>query len=166
MKVLFSGLESNDPTLRMRCADAAEKATASHPELLVPYKTELLNRYSKIEQQEVRWHVAPMLARLPLSETEETAVLNVLLSYTNDRSSIVKTMAMQALADIAIHSPRLMPLVKQHIEELIVIGTPAMKARGRKLLVKLAKIHHDQPRHPVELASSCQITRASPSSNR
>lgn len=142
MEVLFIGLESNDPILRMRCADAAEKATASHPELLVPYKTELLNKHAKIEQQEVRWHVAPMLARLPLSETEETVALNVLLSYTNDRSSIVKTMAMQALADIAIRSPRLMPLVKQHIEKLTVIGTPAMKARGRKLLVMLAKVHH------------------------
>lgn len=142
MEVLFIGLESNDPILRMRCADAAEKATASHPELLVPYKTELLSKHAKIEQQEVRWHVAPMLARLPLSETEETVALNVLLSYTNDRSSIVKTMAMQALADIAIRSPRLMPLVKQHIEKLTVIGTPAMKARGRKLLVMLAKVHH------------------------
>ena len=142
MKVLFIGLESNDPILRMRCADAAEKATASHPELLVPYKIELLNKHAKIEQQEVRWHVAPMLARLPLSETEETVALNVLLSYTNDHSSIVKTMAMQALADIAIRSHRLMPLVKQHIEKLTVIGTPAMKARGRKLLVMLPKVHH------------------------
>jgi len=73
----------------------------SAPELLVPYKKKLLQQFSKLEQQEVRWHVAPMLARLPLSGTEETAVLDILLSYTNDRSAIVKTMAMQALADIA-----------------------------------------------------------------
>jgi hypothetical protein len=137
--VLFQGLESADPVLRMRCADAIEKVTAKRPELLAPYKERLLHEFSRIEQQEVRWHVAPMLARLSLSRKEETAVLNVLLGYTNNRSSIVKTMAMQALTDIAIHSVHLLPEVKQHIEELMVIGTPAMKARGRKLLAALAR---------------------------
>jgi hypothetical protein len=80
-----------------------------------------------------------MLARLPLSSTEESAVVAVLLRYANDRSSIVKTMAMQALADIAIRSPRRLPEITRHIEELSIIGTPAMKARGRKLLRLLQK---------------------------
>lgn len=140
--VLFQGIETSDPVLRMRCADAIEKVTTNRPELLVPFKKKVLNRISKVEQQEVRWHVAPMLARLPLTETEETTVVNLLLSYTNDRSSIVKTMSMQALADIAIRSHRLLPEIKQHIEELSVIGTPAMKARSKKLLKSLAKESH------------------------
>ncbi len=80
-----------------------------------------------------------MLARLPLTETEEVTVVNLLLGYTNDRSSIVKTMSMQALADIALRSHRLLPEIKQHIEELSIIGTPAMKARSKKLLKSLAK---------------------------
>lgn len=140
--VLFQGVESPDSVVRMRCADAIEKVTANHPELLVPFKKAILNRLSKIEQQEVRWHVAPMLARLPLSEAEETTVVNLLLSYTNDRSSIVKTMAMQALADIALRSHRLLPEITRHIEELTVIGTPAMRARSKKLLKSLAKESH------------------------
>ncbi|RZI41985.1 hypothetical protein EGT07_15380 [Herbaspirillum sp. HC18] len=139
MKVLIQGIESADPVLRMRCADAAEKITISRLEWLIPYKKKLLQKLSRIEQQEVRWHVAPMLARLPLSKTEELSVLGILLGYTNDRSSIVKTMAMQALTDMACRSPRLLPEVGQHIEELTAIGTPAMKARGRKLLVKLKR---------------------------
>lgn len=137
--VLFQGLETADPALRMRCADAIEKVTANSPELLLPFKEAILNRLSKLEQQEVRWHVAPMLARLPLTETEEVTVVNLLLGYTNDRSSIVKTMSMQALADIALRSHRLLPEIKQHIEELSIIGTPAMKARSKKLLKSLAK---------------------------
>lgn len=140
--VLFQGLETPDPILRMRCADAIEKVTANRPELLLPFKKTILNRLSKLEQQEVRWHVAPMLARLPLTEAEEVTVVNVLLGYTNDRSSIVKTLSMQALADIALRSHRLLPGIKQHIEELSVIGTPAMKARGKKLLKSLAKESH------------------------
>ena len=142
MKVLIQGIESADPVLRMRCADAIEKATVDRPELLAPYKKTLLQKLAKIEQQEVRWHVAPMLARLSLSKREELAVMNILLSYTSDRSSIVSTMAMQALADIAFRTPRLLPAVKQHIEELALIGTPAIKARGRKLLAKLSRAAH------------------------
>jgi hypothetical protein len=132
--VLFRGLEIEDPVLRMRCADAIEKVTARSPELLRPYKRTILRKLSKNEQPEVRWHVAPLLARLPLSPAEESATVAVLLGYTNDRSSIVKTMAMQALADIALRSPRRLPEITLHIEELSIIGTPAMKARGRKLL--------------------------------
>ena len=140
--MLFQGLETPDPILRMRCADAIEKVTANRPELLLPFKKTILNRLSKLEQQEVRWHVAPMLARLPLTEAEEVTVVNVLLGYTNDRSSIVKTLSMQALADIALRSHRLLPEIKQHIEELSIIGTPAMKARSKKLLKSLAKESH------------------------
>ena len=36
--VLFQGLETPDPILRMRCADAIEKVTANRPELLLPFK--------------------------------------------------------------------------------------------------------------------------------
>lgn len=140
--VLFQGIETSDPVLRMRCADAIEKITVKRPDLLVPFKETILNRLTKIEQQEVRWHVAPMLARLPLTDVEETTVVNLLLSYTNDRSSIVKTMSMQALADIALRSHRFLPEIKQHIEELSIIGTLAMKARGKKLLRLLAMKKH------------------------
>jgi hypothetical protein len=139
ISVLFHGLDSVDPVLRMRCADAIEKATAKRPELLAPYKKSLIQKYSKIEQQEVRWHVAPMLSRLPLTTEEEAAVVKLLLSYTNDRSSIVRTMTMQALADIALRSHHLLPEVMEHIQELAVIGTPAMKARSKKLLRALAE---------------------------
>lgn len=65
----------DDSLIRMRCADAAEKVTAIHPEYLIPYKKLLLETLSGIEQPEVRWHVAPMLARLPLSEAEQGAAV-------------------------------------------------------------------------------------------
>src|SRR5690242_12000583 len=39
---LFAGLWSDDPVVRMRAADAAEKVTRTAPKLLQPYKAELL----------------------------------------------------------------------------------------------------------------------------
>jgi hypothetical protein len=138
--ILVAGIESADAVLRMRCADALEKATARAPELLSPYKAKILRDLSKIDQKEVRWHVIPMLTRLSLSKSETAAVMDMLLHYTNDPSSIVKTMAMQALVDLALRNPHLLADVKRHIEELSIIGTPAMKARGKKLLPSLANI--------------------------
>jgi hypothetical protein len=137
--VLISGMSLDDPLVRMRCADAAEKITAQHPEYLRPYKRALIEDLSRTEQQEVRWHVAAMLARLPLTTKEQDRVINILLSYTSDRSSIVKTIAMQALADLALRDEKLRPLVRRHIEELSVIGTAAMRARGKHLLTELSR---------------------------
>jgi hypothetical protein len=130
----FSGMLLDDPLIRTRCADVAEKVTAIHPEYLFPYKEMLLETLAMIEQSEIRWHVSPMLVRLQLSEAEQIAVADLLIGYLNDRSSIVKTFAMQALADLAMRNESLRPLAFQHIKELSVIGTPAMKARGKKLL--------------------------------
>jgi len=139
LDVVVSGMLLEDPLLRMRCADAAEKITAIHPAYLAPYKSVLLNTLSKCEQQEMQWHVAPMLARLPLSAREQKAVVNILIAQTNSRSSIVKTLAMQALFDLGMRNAALQPLALRHIRRLTDIGTPAMKARGRKLLMKRAR---------------------------
>jgi len=140
MAILVAGIESADAVLRMRCADALEKATARAPDLLSPYKAKILGDFSKIDQKEVRWHVIPMLTRLSLSKSETAAVMDMLLHFTNDPSSIVKTMAMQALVDLALRNRHLLADIKRHIEELSIIGTPAMKARGKKLLPSLANI--------------------------
>jgi len=162
--VLFSGMLVDNPLIRMRCVDAAEKVTAVHPEYLAPFKKILLGTLAKIEQPEVRWHVAPMLARLPLSETEQGAVVGILTSYLNDRSSIVKTFAMQALGDLAMRNETLLPLARRQIEELVAVGTPAMKARGRKLLAEFdrlaARTISDAPRRgyaPSQYARSLKL---------
>ncbi|MEJ2345344.1 MAG: hypothetical protein P8076_13450 [Gammaproteobacteria bacterium] len=135
--VLFSGILEDDPLVRMRSADALEKVTAVHPEFLVPHKRALLGSLALVEQPGVRWHVAAMLARLPLTEREQMTVVNILTGYMNDRSSIVKTMAMQSLYDLAERYTALRPIARLHIGELAVSGTAAMKARGRKLLATL-----------------------------
>lgn len=137
--VVFSGMLSDDPLLRMRSADAVEKITAQYPEYLRPHKGVLIGQIARLGQKEVRWHAAQMLPRFEWNETERQQVVHMLIDYLNDRSSIVKTFAMQALADLAGQDPKLRPAVMVHLQELTVIGTPAMKARGRKLLAALGE---------------------------
>jgi hypothetical protein len=152
MEILMAGMMSGDPILRMRCADAAEKVTAVRPELLRPYKSYLIWTLAGAKQKELRWHVAPMLARLPLTASEQSKVFDILLAYMTDGSSLVKALTMQALADLAARDERLLPETIQHLRGFVATGTPAMKTRGRRLLLQLGK-QADGPGQPLQRPS-------------
>jgi len=136
---LFDGLAHEDPLVRMRCADAIEKFTAIHPEYLEPFKRQVMQLASESREKELRWHFAQMLPRLDLDSRERRRAVNILNSYLEDSSSIVRTFAMQALADIAAVDEELRPPIVDRIRDLTQCGTPAMKSRGRKLLARLAE---------------------------
>lgn len=138
---VFEGMLAEDPILRLRCADAVEKITAQRPELLQPFKRRLLERVAKIDQPEVRWHVAQMLPRLALTPRERRASVKLLRTFLQDESKIVRTFAMQALADLAAQEARLRGPVIRLLTTLTRSGSPAMQARGRKLLARLQKLH-------------------------
>jgi hypothetical protein len=135
--VLVRGMLHDDAIVRMRAADAAEKVSAKRPELLVAHRRTLLEEIAVSRQQEVRWHVAQMIPRLPLTPEERTHALDRLRLYLEDRSSIVKTSAMDAMAQLASSDAVLRPRILGLIRELVTTGTPAMKARGRRLLASL-----------------------------
>jgi hypothetical protein len=61
-------------------------------------------------------------------------VVEILVKYTQDKSRIVKTFSMQALADLAAEEQSLCPRVIGLLEELVETGSPAMRNRGQKLL--------------------------------
>jgi len=121
----------------MRAADAAEKVTVARPELLNPHKQELLGRLAEAEQIALRWHLALMVPRLVLSAPEKQPAAAALRRYLEDRSSIVKTFALQGLADLAKQDSSLRGPVRRTLEESLRTGTAAMKARARKLLKEL-----------------------------
>ena len=137
---LIAGLWDVDPVVRMRAADAAEKFSRKQPELLHLFKAELLGLLAEASEQELRWHLAQMAPRLPLTRKERLRAASVLKEYVEDRSSIVKTFAMQALADLANADPALLPEILELLEKSMLSGTPAMRARGRKLLAQLRRI--------------------------
>ena len=134
---LIECLWSDDPIVRMRAADAAEKVSAVQPEHLKPYKTELLGLLTEAEQIEQRWHLAQMIPRLPLTKAESVRAAQTLQRYLEERSSIVGTFALQALVDLSRGDSELQPRVREVLEQSMVRGTAAMKARARKLLKEL-----------------------------
>jgi len=134
---LMAGLWSEDALVRMRAADAAEKVTREKPEWLAPYHKELLGLLAETEEQEVRWHLTVMVPRLELNANERQAVIGSLNRFLEDRSSIVKTFALQGLADLAKSESSIRPTVVETLRQATRSGTPAMKARSRKLLQQL-----------------------------
>jgi len=135
---LFGGMLEDDPIIRMRSADAVEKVTVHNPILLKPLRKTLLTKVALIDQQEIRWHCAQLFSRVDWTRPERTRIVAILQDYLKDKSSIVRTFAMAALGDIAMKDAKLRkPIVKQ-LTELTETGTPAMKARGKKLLTQLS----------------------------
>ena len=143
--VLIEGMHHPDELVRMRAADAAEKLTVLHPEWLRPFKVQLITLAAKEKQQEVRWHLAQMLPRLKLTMRDRAVVVAVLRRYLKDESRIVKIFAMQGLTDLAQQDPRLAASIRPLISSLIRTGSPAVKSRGRKLLLELRAL--TLPRH-------------------
>ena len=133
---LVAGLWSPNPLVRMRAADAVEKLTRTKPTLLSEHKKELLGLMQETGQQELRWHLAAMTPRFSLTRNERQRVAAILHTYLEDRSSIVKTFALQALADLARQQRSMRAEVVERLRESARSGTAAMRARSRKLLAQ------------------------------
>ena len=135
---LIDGMTADNPPIRMRSADAMEKLTLAHPGWLSPYKARLLDEVARVEQQEVRWHVAQLIPRLALKTAERRNAVQILEAHLNDPSKMVRTFAMQALAELAEQDVALRPSVIEQLQKLARTGSPAMRSRGRKLLARLS----------------------------
>lgn len=138
LQELIRCLWLTDDVVRMRAADAIEKISFEHPEWFKPYKRKLLRLLEDAEQQELRWHLAVVIPRLHLTNQEMRRALVSLRGYSNDRSSIVKTCALQGLFDLSRIHPGLHQPIRVLLRRASRTGTPAMKARARKLLSEMA----------------------------
>lgn len=83
--------------------------------------------------------MAQILPRFKLTGPERRAVVTLMKSYLTDEIRIVKTFAMQALAEIAIQDNQYLSEVVKIIAKLMENGSPAMKARGKKLMGMLKR---------------------------
>ncbi|HLJ49421.1 MAG TPA: hypothetical protein VKU01_25585 [Bryobacteraceae bacterium] len=133
---LIESLSDEDPIVRMRAADAAEKVSVKRPSLLEPFKGELLRLLEECTQAEVRWHIAVMVPRLRIDEEERSRAINRLSQWFNDRSSLVKTAAIQGLAELSRGNPAMESDMIDLLERASRTGTPAMRARSRILLAE------------------------------
>jgi hypothetical protein len=135
---VLTGMQSDNPLVRMRAADAIEKASKLHPEYLQPYKETVIYKLSEIEQQEVRWHVALLFSYLELNDMEKSLVAEKLLTWIRkSKSKIVIVNSLEALVHIVQQDKRYKRTVGELLKELITSGSPAVIARSKKLMNSL-----------------------------
>jgi hypothetical protein len=85
--------------------------------------------------------LAAIIPRLPLNPKERQLASCSLRDYLQDGSSIVKTCALQALADLAVDESSIRHEVIEILRQATRNGTAAMKARSRKLLRQFDSDH-------------------------
>ncbi len=152
---LIECLWDEDPGIANRAADALERASHGQPLLAAPWKDSLLGILAEAEHNKLRWNLALVVPRLALTPIEAKRAAETLRTYLNDKSSIVKTCAMQGMAELTRHDPSLLPEVLDLLRILSRTGTPAMRARGRILLRRLERIDQSSFRsHKSSFADS------------
>jgi len=136
-------LFEEDLGVSQRAADVLErvshKPSPALYRVLVRSKEVLVGLLAEARPKKVRWNLALTLGRLPLTVPECRHAAQVLSTWLNDPSSIVKTAALHCLADLTRHDRSLLPMVLDLLRIHSRSGTPAMRARCRILLKKLEK---------------------------
>jgi hypothetical protein len=138
-------LWDRDAGLANRAADALERASCKRAELLAPWKGALLGRMADATENKLRWNLALMISRVPLTIAETERAAAILRTWLDDRGSIVKTCAMHGLTGLTRWNPELLPEVLDMLRILSRSGTPAMRARGRILLKRIDRGRHEHP---------------------
>ena len=134
---LVQCLFDEDPAIASRAADALERITRERPQQAQRWKEALIGLLAETTEKKVRWNLALTLPRLKLSIPECRRISHVLNTWLDNPSSIVKTCALHAMADLTRHDPGSLPDVLDLLRMAARAGTPAMRARSRILLKAL-----------------------------
>jgi hypothetical protein len=127
-------MSDDDPVVRMRAADAVEKASRSRPALLAAHKTSLLGSIAEINQHEVRWHLLQILPRLSLTADERLEWFKRAVQWVQSDRRIVAAEALSALFGLARSDESLRAQAVTIAIQSLDGPSPALRARARKLL--------------------------------
>jgi hypothetical protein len=141
---LFDGLADDNAGLRNRASRALEEVSTVRPDLLLPYKRELLTRVARIDHWIVRSNLCHMLPRLTnLTATERRRAIALARSWIDRPGIVVKANALDCVVQLSLapgHAAEHAAAVAL-IEDCATRGeSPAVRARARILRKQLAKL--------------------------
>lgn len=131
---IWLGLAQHDLVLRSRCAWLIRHLCLQQTQLIQPFLRQIIEQMKNEKQWEVREQLCIVVGQLKLKPAQRSRILELLQHYLLDRSSIVKTCALQGLSDLALQDAQLKFKVLDILHRIGCEGTPAMRARTRKLL--------------------------------
>jgi hypothetical protein len=139
VRQLIECLWDEDEGVAGRAADALETVVTESPRIVARWKDALLGRLVEAGPIKLRWHLGLVVTGMKLTRPECRRVYGVLQGWLDHKSSIVKTSAMQGIAELTRQDPSLKDEALDLLRALGRSGTPAMRARGRILIEQLEK---------------------------
>jgi hypothetical protein len=137
---LFECLFSGDETLPMRASDALEKVCRQRPELIVPLTRRLLTEVPKIDQPSVQWHLAQILARIPLSGADRRRAITILKRNLKRYDDwIVVNLTLEALAVFVRAIPAMQTGFVRLLAEFSGASRKSIARRAEKLLAEFPR---------------------------
>ena len=131
---LVRRLRDKDKAVVERAARTLKKISEANAARLLQWRKALIEEAFRAADVRVQWKMTIVLGRLPLKGRDKAVVVDLMFERLRDKSGLNRTMAMQALMDLSEDDAglraRVMPIVREFLED----GTPAMKARARRLL--------------------------------
>jgi hypothetical protein len=131
---LVRGLRGGDKAVEERVARTLKKVAEADAGALYAWRKALLKEAFRAVDVRVQWNLSIVLGRLPLKGEDKALAVELMFERLRDGSGLNRTMAMQALMDLSEGDvglrARVMPIVREALEG----GTPAMRARARRLL--------------------------------
>ena len=127
-------LRDKDKAVVERAARTLKKISEANAARLLQWRKALIEEAFRAADVRVQWNMTIVLGRLPLKGQDKAVVVDLMFERLRDKSGLNRTTAMQALMDLSEQDAKLrvrvMPIVREFLED----GTPAMKARARRLL--------------------------------
>jgi hypothetical protein len=132
---LFRLLFSSNRLIVMRAADAIEKITINHRGFLNKHLNEVFQLCAKVENKELKWHLALLLPRFPLNGEDALDAWRIASNWALDKtnSRIVRVNAIQTLFELTKQNSRLGKDLNGILSELGTENIPSVAARIRKI---------------------------------
>jgi hypothetical protein len=127
-------LRDRDKAVVERAARTLKKIAERDGAALFAWRKKLIAEAFRAADVRVQWNLTIVVGKLPLKGADKALAVEMMYERLRDKSGLNRTMAMQGLMDLsegdAALRVRVMPVVREFLES----GTPAMRARARKLL--------------------------------
>ena len=127
-------LRDADKAAVERAARTLKKISERDAGALYAWRKALLREALRAVDVRVQWNLSIVLGRLPLKGADKGLAVELMFERLRDGSGLNRTMAMQALMDLSEGDEGLRARVTVIVREALEGGTPAMRARARKLL--------------------------------
>jgi len=127
-------LGDRDKGVVERAARTLKKIAERDRGALYAWRKALLTEAFRAVDVRVQWNLSIVLGRLPLKGADKALAVELMFERLGDGSGLNRTMAMQALMDLSEGDVGLRARVLPIVREALGGGTPAMRARARKLL--------------------------------